>query len=194
MKALKIALTSLVLVLSLALMVPLSRGYLSVNVSADPETILPSEKVTITSSAEMDGKGIIYVIQPVSVSSRAQSESEDVQNGLNEISNDPDYSLWKIISYAWVDAIIDPEGGQQNFTFPDDFTGLNGEPSTSVLGKYYVFFVFWHGSKCFSVKTRFDCSMFWVVPEYPIGTIMGVLIPFLALFSGRWIKSRKQIK
>lgn len=168
MKAPKIALTSLVVVLSLALMIPLTRGYLNVNVSADPETISPSQKVNITCTAEMDGKGIVFVIQPVSVSSKAESESEDVKNGLNEISSDPDCSLCNIISYAWVDAIIDPEGGQQKFIFPDDFTGMNGEPSTSVFGKYYVFFVFWHGSKCFCVKIGFDCSMFLVVPEYPI--------------------------
>lgn len=195
MKATKIALTSLVVALSLALMIPLTRAsLLNVNVNVDPETIFPGQKVNITCTAETDGKGVVFVIQPVSTSSKAQCESQDVQNDLNQISSDPDCSLWKIISYACVDEIINPEGGQQRFTFPDDFTGLNGEPSTNILGKYRVFFVFWHGSECFCVKIGFDCSLFWVVPEYPIGTIIGVLTPFLALFSGRWIKSRKRIK
>jgi hypothetical protein len=195
----KLPLISLVAFLSLALMmplltVPLAKAYINVNVSVDPPNISPHQQVDITCWAEMNGKGVVFVVQPSVTSSEAQCIIEDVQCDLNEISSDPDCSLWKIISYARVDEIVDPEGGQQVLVFPDDFTGLNGQPSTNQPGKYYIFFVFWHLSRCFYLKIGFDCSTFWVVPEYPLGTIIAVAVPVLALFSQRWIKTRKQTK
>jgi len=150
---------------------------LDVNVSCHPEVILPGQTVTITCTANMDGKGIVFVLQPVKGSSPASSQSGDVQEDLNKISSDTDGSLWKIISYAWV-RITDPEGGEQEFTFPDEFTGLNGEPGTNIPGKYYVFFVFLHLCVC---KIGFDCSSFFVVPELPIGTLMATTASFGAL-------------
>jgi len=154
-----------------------SHNTLDVNVSCYPEVILPGQTVTLTCTANMDGKGIVFVIQPVKGSSTASSQSEDMQEDLNKISSDPDGSLWKIISYAWV-RITNAEGGEQELIFPDDFTGLNGEPSTNILGKYYVFFVFLHLCVC---KIGFDCSRFFVVPELPLGTLMAITASFGAL-------------
>jgi hypothetical protein len=201
LKYTKIELISLVALLSLSLIVPLLSvprteahvTYINVNVTADPQSISPGQEVDITCWAEMDGKGVVFVVQPDVTSSAAQCPN-DLQNSFNQIFSDPDCCLWKIISYAIVDEIVDPEGGQQVLVFPRDFTGLNGQPSTNQLGKYYIFFVFWHNFMCFCMKIGFDCTTFWVVPEYPLGTVIAVTVPALALFSQRWIKSRKQIK
>ena len=157
---------------------------LNVSVSCDHEVINPGQTVTITCTANMEGKGIVFVIQPVKGSSPASSQSGDVQEDLNKISSDTDGSLWKIISYAWV-RITDPEGGEQEFTFPDEFTGLNGEPGTNIPGKYYVFFVFLHLCVC---KIGFDCSSFFVVPELPIGTLMATTASLGALLGNVAVK------
>jgi len=151
---------------------------LDVSVSCNPEVIQPGQKVTITCTSNMDGEGIVFVIQPSGGSSTAASESESVQEDLNTISSDPSVSLWRVVSYAWVE-ITNPEGGEQTFTFPEDFTGLNEAPSTHSLGKYYVFFIFLHLCVC---KFNFDCSNFFVVPELPFGTFMATTASLGALF------------
>lgn len=121
----------------------------------------------------MEGKGKVFVIQPVNGSSMASSESEDIKDDLNKISSYIGVSLWKTISYALVDNITSPEGGEQEFTFPDDFKGLNGEPSTNTLGKYYVFFIFRHQACEHVCKIDFDCSSIFVIPESPIGILIA---------------------
>jgi hypothetical protein len=162
---------------------------LDVNVSTSPAAIVPYETVTITATTNMNGKGIVFVIQPAAGSSSASSLLIDVQYLLNKISSDPDASLWKIVSYAKVE-ILNPEGGKQEFTFPDDFKGLNGEPSTGVPGRYIVFFVF---ANIFVCKIGFDCAIFLVMPEFPLGTLMATTATFGALLAYAPIK-RLRIK
>jgi len=148
---------------------------LDVSVSSNPEVISLGGKVTIDCTTNMDGKGIVFVIEPVNGSSLASSESRDIRQDLDEISHD--MSLKRVISYAWV-IITNSEGGSRSFTFPDDFTGLNGEPSTNTFGKYYVFFIFIHLCVC---KIDFDCSSFFSIPELPFGSLMATTASFGAL-------------
>jgi hypothetical protein len=107
----------------------------------------------------------------------------------------------KIVSYK---LIVMEEGGSVDVTFPEDFTGINGEPSTALNGEYKVIFVFL--SKCESedqvpdgdntldaaiecrphrecklVELDFACARWFVVPEVPLGTIAPVLSALAAI-------------
>lgn len=46
----------------------------------------------------------------------------------------------KIVSFKMVSFPLG--GGSTTFTFPDDFKGINGEPSTQLMGKYTVIFTY----------------------------------------------------
>jgi hypothetical protein len=80
----------------------------------------------------------------------------------------------KIVSFKIVS--FPAGGGSQNCIFPDDFNGINGEPSTEIVGEYTAFFAYisWEAddneeSFCFLAKKEFDCSFrnFNVIPEVP---------------------------
>lgn len=162
---------------------------LQVTVECFPQTIMPNQAVTITCTANMEGMGIIFVMQPSQGSSVSSLPLSSVQEDLSKISSDPDFSMHKVISYAWVN-IASSSGGEQKFTFPQDFTGLNGKPSTQTMGKYYAFFIFLH--MCI-YKWGFDCASFFVVPEVPFGTLVATIASFGALMGYAAVK-RSRIK
>jgi hypothetical protein len=165
------------LVISASSSAQATNGALNVTVGCLPEKILPGQTVTITCTSNMNGEGVVFVIQPSQGSSATSASTLYVQGDLNRISSDPVVSLHKVMSYAWV-KITGSAGGQQKLTFPKDFTGLNGIPNTQTMGKYYVFFVFLHMCVC---KFDFNCSGFFVVPEVPLGTLVATSASFTAL-------------
>jgi len=159
---------------------------LDVSVSANPDLVIPRQEVKITAITNMNGLGIVFVIQPDRGSSTASSESADVQTDLDTISSDGHVSLHMIVSYAFV-GIANRNGGSRELTFPNDFRGLNGEPSTKTPGRYSVFFVFIHLYIC---RIGFDCANanFFVIPEVPLGTLTVASASFAALLGHVGIK------
>ena len=93
----------------------------------------------------------------------------------------------KIVSYEMIS--FPSGGGSETLVFPDDFTGINGVPSTGVMGEYEVIFVYlsWEGSGdgrcCCIIEKEFDCASgsWFVTPEVPLGTIMVLIAPMAAL-------------
>lgn len=87
----------------------------------------------------------------------------------------------KIVSFNIV--TLDSGGGSENVTFPEDFTGINGAPSTALVGKYKVVFIFLSressnsdGSPCCCVcEVDFDCCIWFVIDEVPFGIIVPLL-------------------
>jgi hypothetical protein len=104
----------------------------------------------------------------------------------------------KIFSYALVN--MPSGGGNHVFSFPTDFTGINGAPSTAMNGKYKVLlaFISFQASDigrpqchCCLFQIDFDCGTWFVVPEVPLGTVVALLTAILALPAYELISRRR---
>lgn len=94
----------------------------------------------------------------------------------------------KIVSYSIINTGLG--GGDRVVTFPDNFTGINGAPSTTMAGEYKVIFAFLSYEAdnenmgcCCLFEIGFDC-IGWnihVVPEVPLGTIAPLLSMIFAM-------------
>ena len=173
-----------------------ANAYLDADVTVGSIQINKNAPQTITATTNAGGFGILFVIQPALGTP-----------WMNYLNSHPALKwLWlslpfttrmtisnaiggKIVSYKLV--TIGNGGGSQSFSFPTDFIGINGEPSTGLLGKYKVFFAFMshHASnvelsccRCFCLfQVDFDCGRWFVVPEVPLGTVLSLLTALVAL-------------
>ena len=91
---------------------------------------------------------------------------------------------------------MDSGGGTQNCVFPNDFQGINGEPSTQQMGKYKSIFVYLSyestgDDRCKLFEKDFDCGFWFVIPESPIGTLVALASPRAAFTTIKIIKKKK---
>ena len=78
-----------------------------------------------------------------------------------------------IVSYLIVN-MHSVAAGTHTHSFPTDFTGLNGQPSTAIPGTYKVVFAFLATDhSCFHHQISFDCGQWFVVPESAHGNSHG---------------------
>ncbi len=177
-----------------------AKAALDVQITVGNATINPFQTQTITATTNERGAGIVLVIQPT-------DGSQTFTDFLN--SHPLLLALWnllpnavqtdiigkiggKIVSYDLVSA---PDQGGDNIvlTFPADFTGINGAPSTAVMGKYAVIFAFLsyeHPGVCKVIGIDFDIGSWFVVPEVPWGTVITLAtslcaLPVFALYKRR---------
>jgi hypothetical protein len=63
------------------------------------------------------------------------------------------------------------------YRFPDELTGIDGEPSTGSIEEYKVIFAFMSidaSSKigfCTIFEKNFNCRVWVVIPEFPFGSL-----------------------
>jgi hypothetical protein len=180
-----LTLVSLVVFLSVSLV----NASLDIGATLTKPVINPFENQQIVATTNTAGYGILFVVQPASgTADRLEltdlrafllSVPEDVQNELSGKIGD------KIVSFKLVTL---KSGETQALSFPADFTGVNGQPSTAVGGTYKVLFVFISVSgsnhRCLPIFEKdFSCGSFLVTPESPIGTVMALAAPIVA-FAG----------
>jgi hypothetical protein len=162
---------------------------------------LQSQEITATTNEP--GKGILLVLQPAEGDPwagflAAHPNLEEIWNSLpSDIKTQVQEKIGdKIVSYK----LIATEEGSECVTFPEDFTGVNGEPSTALVGIYKVIFVFLSKGESTDtipdagltdniqcsprvrlVELDFACASWFVVPEVPLGTIAMIVSSITAL-------------
>jgi hypothetical protein len=169
----------------------------------DPQ-INQLQSQVITATTNEPGKGILLVLQPAEGDPWAgflaahpnlaeiwNSLPSDIKTQVQEKIGD------KIVSYRIISTDVGGDIGP--VTFPNDFTGVNGEPSTALVGIYKVIFVFLSKGesndnvpltdniqchqppRCRLCELDFACASWFVVPEVPFGTIAMIVSSITAL-------------
>lgn len=162
----------------------------------------------ITVTANQAGMGILIVIQPGPSQSLVWTSFLNSHLAFKAIWNSLSNSVrtqiisetgGKIFSYALIN-IPTKGGGSYTFSFPTDFTGINGAPSTAMKGKYKALLAFMSFQAqdigrpqchCCLFRIDFDCGSWFVVPEVPFGTVATVLTALFALPTYRLISRRR---
>jgi hypothetical protein len=206
MKHMKIACAFVAVSLMLLLSTTIVNASLDISVSvADPQ-INQGESQVITACTNEGGKGILIVLQPAlgdpwagflmthpELAALWARLPSAIQTQVMEKIGD------KIVSYK---LIVMEEGGCVEAKFPDEFIGINGAPSTALVGVYKVIFVFLANvdldgqepintydaaiecqprRECKLVELDFACAGWFVVPEVPLGTIAPILSALAAV-------------
>jgi hypothetical protein len=168
---------------------------LDVAVSVEYPQIIPIQNQIITATANERGQGVLLVLQP--------AEGMPWEDFLvshpnflifwNMLPDDIKVEVCdkiggKIVTFNVVSFGLG--GGSKAVSFPDDFTGINGAPSTELSGEYKVIFAYLSyerdesDSRCCCIfEIGFDC-IGWnvhVVPEIPFGTIATIFTMILAM-------------
>jgi hypothetical protein len=188
-----IAVISLLLIIIIPSTVSAS---LNVNVSVGTSELVALMDQTITASANEMGIGVLIVLQPATGTPWIDflDKHPVFKNLFDRLPSDIQTEITnkvgkKIVSFKIVS--FPAGGGSEKCIFPDDFKGINGEPSTELAGEYTVFFAYTsrEGNHCFLAKREFDCAFghFNVIPEVPFGTVVasvsmvGALIVFVSM-------------
>jgi hypothetical protein len=221
MKKMKIAYAFIAASLVALLSVSMVNASLDISVTVKDLQINQGECQVITATTNEGGKGILIVLQPAlgdpwtgflithpALATLYAELPSDIQTQLMGMIGN------KIVSYK---LITMTEGGCQDATFPDDFTGINGEPSTTLNGDYKVIFVFLAKCQeddqvpdneipandltagvecqeptceCRLVELDFACAGWFVVPEFYLGTIAPLLSALIALPAVKLLKRK----
>lgn len=215
MKRMKIAYAFIAVSFVALLSVSMANASLDVSVTvADPQ-INKGESQVITATTNERGKGILLVLQPAlgdpwtgylmahpGLAVLYANLPSDIKTQLQEKIGD------KIVSYKFVEM---EEPGYIEVNFPSDFKGINGEPSTALVGAYKVIFVFLSNYesddqlpngeltasvdtqatyKCKLVEIDFACATWFVIPEFLLGTIAPILSSLFALPVAKILKRK----
>ena len=165
---------------------------LDVDVSVENNDIMPLDDQNITATANERGIGVLLVLQPAE--GTPWMDFLDAHLALKALYNNLPSNIQteitdkiggKIVSFKIV-SFPDAGGGSETLVFPDDFNGINGDPSTELIGEYKVIFAYisWEGERCCCILEKaFDCTLFHVhvIPEVPVGTIVSLLGMFAAI-------------
>ena len=196
-----IALFAVVLVISIPCAVSAS---LIIDVSVESSELAPLMNQNITVTANERGIGIVFVLQPAEGTPWTDflDSYPVLENIFDSLSPDIKTSIidkigQKVVSFKIVS--FGAGGGSAVCVFPSEFNGINGEPSTELVGDYKVLFAYasWEDDRdsglCFLAEQEFDCKVriFNVIPEVPLGTVMAVASMGLATFGYIKIKKRK---
>ena len=183
------------------------------NAALDADITVENSKINhgatqqITVNTNQGGMGILIVIQPGPsqplVWASFLNSHPTFKAIWNSLSNSVRTQIiseigGKIFSYALVS--MPSGGGNHIFSFPTDFIGINGAPSTAMNGKYKVLLAFISFQTpdigrpqchCSLFQIDFDCGSWFVVPEVPLGTVVPLLTALLALPAYRLINRRR---
>jgi hypothetical protein len=174
----------------------MANASLDVQITVGSAQINPLQSQTITATTNERGIGIVLVIQPAEGSPFTDSLGSHPALLVlwNLLPSDTKTDIigkigGKIVSYKIV-AVPDQGGDSIVLTFPEDFTGILGDPSTVVTGKYMVIFAFLGASGCKVIGIDFDCGSWFVIPEVPWGTVATLAtslcaLPVFALYKRR---------
>lgn len=166
---------------------------LNVGVSVEYSNIGKFQNQVITATTNEGGKGILIVIQPAEGTPWIDflNDHPGLKALWGRLPNSIQTAIasrigGKIVSFNIVN--VDSGGGSKTVTFPGDFTGINGDPSTALIGKYKVVFAFisWETSNsdsrcCCFFELDFDCNSWFVIPEVPGGVIISLLSMMAAI-------------
>ena len=158
---------------------------LEISVTVQNPSINPLQTQTITATPNEPGFGIVFVVQPTdglpwidflnshlilkswwtwSLPASIKTQISDAIGG-------------KIVSYKLVSS---NNAHSITLTFPTNFTGINGVPSTAAMGLYKVLFVYMSsGVSC--VELDFACGSWLVIPQVPFGTVMALVSSLCAI-------------
>ena len=172
-KVKKTVLLFIVVAFLASLILPMVSAALTATITVANPTINQNANQSITATTNKKGTGVIFVVQP----------APSGVSWLNYLNDNHDLrDLWYnlpsnvrtqittetsgfIVSYLIVN-MHNGAGGTHTYSFPTDFTGLNGQPSTAIPGTYKVVFAFLATDhSCFHHQISFDCGQWFVVPE-----------------------------
>jgi hypothetical protein len=219
MKKTKIAYAFVAIALVAILSIASVGATLDINVEVASPSINPGEPQVLTVTTNEPGVGLLVVLQPAMgdawsgflaehplLEALVASLPPDTQAELYTLIGD------KIVSYKLIGPV--PEEAFNCTTismpviFPDEFTGVNGEPSTNLPGDYKVIFVYISNYECPDqmpdevnltavaqideprmevpgevslIELDFACGRWFVIPEYALGTIAPIISSMAAL-------------
>ena len=212
MKKMKIAYAFVAVAFVAFLSIASVKATLEVGVEVAYPTINQGESQLITVLTNEPGIGLLIVLQPAmgdswtdfliahpELAALFADLSPEMQTQLQGLIGD------KIVSYKLIGPI--PEEALNcvpisiPVMFPDDFTGINGEPSTTLVGDYKVIFVYLSNYEEDAqvapvlattteieqpttetlVELDFACGRWFVIPEFALGTIAPILSSLTAL-------------
>ena len=191
----------LLAILSAALLtLPMVNGSLSISVSIENPEIYPSESQTLVVTTNEKGIGVLLVIQPSNGTPWMDylEEHQPMKNLWNMLSNSTKTEIsekvgQKIVSFA----LIRTDTGGENVTlsFPEDFKGINGDPSTTTEGEYKAILAFLSyehevRKRCHLFEIGFDCVSWPVIPELP----PGLLVVFFAAITLSLTKLHRKLR
>jgi len=213
MKKMKISLAFVALSLIALLSISSAKATLDISVEVANPVIDQGDVQLITATTNEPGIGLLIVLQPAMGGPwtdflTAHPELMALLAGLPpEIQTQLQGAIGdKIVSYMLIGPI--PEEAPIPYPlsipaiFPLNFTGVNGEPSTYLVGDYKVIFVFISNVESLDQETLgadsvatsitelpdvslveldFACGRWFVVPEVPLGTIAPVLASLATL-------------
>ena len=232
MKKTKIAYAFLAVALVAILSIASVGATLDINVEVANPSIDPGEPQVLTVTTNEPGVGLLIVLQPAMGDAWSDYLADHPLLAALVASLPPDtqaqlYSLIgdKIVSYKLIGPI--PEEAFDTIPlsipviFPDDFTGVNGEPSTDLPGGYKVIFVYISAYEADQmpenhepndveltqvqvevprievpgevrlIELDFACGRWFVVPEYALGTIAPIIASIAALPLAKRYYNRK---
>jgi len=172
----------------------IANGSLSVSVTVGRPEIYQGESQLLTVKTNEGGMGILLVTQPNEGAS-CMDFLEDHQS-LEELWNLLPLSTRAEVAgrlgqriASFIVIRIDTGGGNMTATFPEDFTGINGEPSTETVGEYKAILAFLSSQeadcraecRCHLFEIDFDCVSWPVIPEYPSASLFLILFAAVTL-------------
>jgi hypothetical protein len=198
MKRTKIAVAFAAASLLVLLSASFANAALNISVTVKYPQIAQGQSQIITATTNEGGKGILLVLQPAEGDPWAGflQDHPDLEDLWNSLPSDTQSQVKdavgnKIVSYK---IIVTDQAGSEDVAFPDDFKGINGEPSTALVGTYTVIFVFVGApadgadatnanAEVSICKLDFDAvtASWFVVPEVPLGTIAAISSALVAL-------------
>jgi hypothetical protein len=189
-----VAAVSLLILLSSSL----AHASLDIDVTVGQPLITPLSNQQITITTNEGGFGILLVLQPATGTPwsdflHAHPALEALWNLLpsNVKTDIGDKIGQKIVSFKLV--TMNSGGGTKDYSFPTDFDGINGDPSTALSGQYKIIFAFigMNSGHCMVFEKDFDCGSWFVVPEVPFGTVATLLSLLVALSGFGLYKKRR---
>lgn len=222
MKKTKIAYAFVAVALVAILSIASVGATLEINVEVANPSINPGEPQVLTVTTNEPGVGLLIVLQPAMGDAWSGFLAEHPLLAALIASLPPDtqaelYGLVgnRIVSYKLIGPIPEEALNCIPITmpviFPDEFTGVNGEPSTNLPGDYKVIFVYISAYEADQEPTNhepdaveltqvqvevpeieipgdvrlieldFACGRWFVVPEYALGTIAPIISSIAAL-------------
>ena len=185
---------------SALLILPMVSAALTATITVANPTINQNANQSITATTNQKGTGVIFVVQPAPSGYswiNYLNAHHDLRDLWYNLPSDVRAQMTGetggfIVSFVIVN-MQHGGGGTHIYSFPTDFTGLNGQPSTAIPGTYKVVFAFLaNDHSCFHHQISFDCGQWFVVPESTLGTAMAIMAPIAAVATITLNKKRKE--
>jgi hypothetical protein len=172
-------------------------AFVNVEVTVAYAKISPGTSQQITATTDTEGTGVIFVVQPTTsaedLTPHGDPELWSFWNGLtSSIKAEINSEIGPLI-VSYIIFTMPEGGGIKTYTFPEDFKGLNGQPSTAIPGTYKVILAFISSEGvCSCCKIYFDCDHWFVIPESALRTALAIIVPMVAGATIVTYKKRKK--